>query len=76
MRDTIPSYLFFECPSGDYIKDFIAGEVSSPTREARRRRRFNGVPVVPKMSDCVMCFELRILVTDIGFLIYYSYQPL
>ncbi|KAF0297190.1 Chitin synthase chs-2 [Amphibalanus amphitrite] len=26
MRDTIPSYLFFECPSGDYIKDFIAGE--------------------------------------------------
>ena len=30
MRDTIPSYLFFECPSGDYIKDFIGGEVSAP----------------------------------------------
>ncbi|XP_037075045.1 chitin synthase chs-2-like isoform X2 [Pollicipes pollicipes] len=26
LRDTIPGYLFFECPSGDYIKDFIAGE--------------------------------------------------
>ena len=27
MRDTIPGYLFFECPRGDYIRDFIAGEV-------------------------------------------------
>ncbi|XP_037071620.1 chitin synthase chs-2-like [Pollicipes pollicipes] len=26
LRDTIPGYLFFECPRGDYIKDFIAGE--------------------------------------------------
>jgi len=26
MQDTIPGYLFFECPRGDYIRDFIAGE--------------------------------------------------